>query len=51
MYVSKNPLIRDLGNFCPPSGPRYLGYLSFELNFRVGGFDTFGYPASSSTRL
>lgn len=43
MYVSKNPLIKDLGNFWPPSGPRYLGYLSFALNFRLGGLETFGY--------
>lgn len=43
MYISKNPLIRNLGNFWPPSGPRYLGYLSFALNFRLGGLETFGY--------
>jgi len=43
MYISKNPLIKNLGNFWPPSGPRYLGYLSFALNFRISGLDTFGF--------
>lgn len=43
MYISKNPLIKNLWNFWPPSGPRYLGYLSFALDFRLGGLDTFGY--------
>lgn len=40
MYISKNPLLKNLGNFWPPSGPRYL---SFALNFRLGGLDTFGF--------
>lgn len=43
MYIIKNPVVAELKNFWPPSGPRYLGYLSFALNYRFGGLDPFGY--------
>ncbi|MBI5642764.1 MAG: tetratricopeptide repeat protein [Deltaproteobacteria bacterium] len=43
MYIIRNPLIKNMGNFWPPSGPRYLGYLSFAINFYSGGLDTTGY--------
>jgi tetratricopeptide (TPR) repeat protein len=36
-------LIRDLGNFWPPTGPRYVGYLSFAINYRLHGLDVAGY--------
>lgn len=42
MYISKNPQIKDLALLWPPS-PRYLTFLSFALNYAVGGLDTFGY--------
>lgn len=45
--VRDNPLVRDLASFLPgrytglPN--RWVGYLSFALNHRVGGAATFGY--------
>jgi tetratricopeptide (TPR) repeat protein len=42
MYISKNPQIKDLALLWPPS-PRYLTFISFALNYAVGGLDTFGY--------
>ncbi|MBI2413128.1 MAG: tetratricopeptide repeat protein [Deltaproteobacteria bacterium] len=45
MYVTENYFIRDLSNFWPPSGTRYFGYLSFALNYRLGGLETSGYHA------
>lgn len=38
-YVSENPWIRDLGNFIVPTGMRYIGDLSFALNYALGGTD------------
>ncbi|MBI5642762.1 MAG: tetratricopeptide repeat protein [Deltaproteobacteria bacterium] len=43
MYITGNAEIRELSNFWPPSGTRYLGYLSFALNYRFGGLRVFGY--------
>lgn len=43
MYIAKNPAIRDLANFWPPSGARYVAYLTFALNYALGGVDTTGY--------
>lgn len=47
--IVENPLLRDLGNFLP-GGPgyafhprRWVGYLSFALNYRLGGLDVTGY--------
>ncbi|GMR05035.1 MAG: tetratricopeptide repeat protein [Thermodesulfobacteriota bacterium] len=41
--IIRNLRLHDLSNFWPPAGSRYLGYLSFALNFRLGGLDTTGY--------
>ncbi len=41
--IVRNPTLRDLSSLWPPSGNRYLGYLSFALNFRLGGLRVFGY--------
>ncbi|GMR04597.1 MAG: membrane protein [Thermodesulfobacteriota bacterium] len=42
-HILENPSIRDLGNFLNFSGTRYFSFLSFALNYAVGGYDTFGY--------
>jgi tetratricopeptide (TPR) repeat protein len=49
--ISENPTIRDLGNFAP-GGPgytarptRYVAYLTFALNYRLGGLDAAGFHA------
>jgi tetratricopeptide (TPR) repeat protein len=42
MYIATNQQIKDLSLLWPPS-PRYLTFLSFALNYAVGGLDTFGY--------
>ncbi len=47
--IRDNPLIRDLGNYSPGgagyrSQPnRWIGYLSFALNYAVGGLDVTGF--------
>ncbi len=43
MYIVDNERLRDLSNLWPPYGTRYFGYLSFALNYRLGGLDVFGY--------
>lgn len=43
MYIVDNDKLRDLSNLWPPYGTRYFGYLSFALNYRLGGLDVFGY--------
>lgn len=42
-YIEENTVIRELGNFWPPSGTRYFTYLSFALNYHFGGLEVFGY--------
>lgn len=42
LYIVKNPQIQDPSLLWPPSS-RYLAYLSFALNYSLGGLDTFGY--------
>ncbi|MFQ5466030.1 MAG: hypothetical protein ACE5EI_08895, partial [Thermodesulfobacteriota bacterium] len=44
-YIVDNGTLRDLSNFWPPVGTRYLGYLSFALNYQAGGLDVAGYHA------
>ncbi|MEE9614668.1 MAG: tetratricopeptide repeat protein [Thermodesulfobacteriota bacterium] len=44
-FIVDNPTIRELGNFFDLSGTRYVAALSFALNYRFGGLDTFGYHA------
>jgi len=41
--IAQNESLRDLSSQWPPSGTRYLGYLSFALNYRIGGIEVFGY--------
>ncbi len=45
MYIAGNTGIRDLSSFWPPVGTRYFGYLSFALNYSLGGLDPRGYHA------
>lgn len=45
IYILRNPDITSLSNFWPPDGTRYTGYLSFAVNYRLGGYDVFGYHA------
>ncbi|MEE9614477.1 MAG: tetratricopeptide repeat protein [Thermodesulfobacteriota bacterium] len=42
-YRVENPKVRDLGNFLDTSGTRYVGFLTFALNYAAGGLDVFGY--------
>jgi Tfp pilus assembly protein PilF len=53
-YLMANPIVKDLHYFLTPSKTagfeyygglqsRYIGYLSFALNYRLNGFDVAGY--------
>ncbi|MBI5643613.1 MAG: tetratricopeptide repeat protein [Deltaproteobacteria bacterium] len=41
--IIRNPRLKDLSDFWPPSGTRYLSYLSFALNYQISGAAPFGY--------
>lgn len=41
--IIENYTIRDLSNFWPPTGSRWFGYLTFAINYRLGGLNTTGY--------
>lgn len=41
--IVDNYLIKNLGNLWPPSGTRWLGVLTFALNYAVGGLNVAGY--------
>jgi len=41
--IVENYQIRDLKNFWPPSGTRYIGVLSFALNYHFNELNIFGY--------
>ena len=41
--IVENYKLRDFSNFWPPSGSRYIGVLSFALNYYFGGLNVFGY--------
>ncbi|MCI0528967.1 MAG: hypothetical protein L0Y56_16135, partial [Nitrospira sp.] len=41
--ITLNDKLRDLTNFWPPSGTRYIGVLSFALNYHFGKLNVFGY--------
>ncbi|TAK09642.1 MAG: tetratricopeptide repeat protein [Candidatus Manganitrophaceae bacterium] len=41
--IVENPRIKDLRNFLDLSGSRYIGYLSFALNYHFGNLSLFGY--------
>jgi tetratricopeptide (TPR) repeat protein len=54
LYISGSPVVKDLGYFLEPDRAagmelhgalksRYLGYLSFALNYAIGGLDPIGY--------
>jgi hypothetical protein len=42
-YIVKNPYIRSLWNFMDISGTRYLCFLSFAINYSIGGLAPFGF--------
>ncbi|MFA4830511.1 MAG: hypothetical protein WC594_15010, partial [Thermodesulfovibrionales bacterium] len=41
--IVKNPGLKDLSNFWPPSGSRWFGFLTFALNYYFGGLNVTGY--------
>ncbi|MDP3112121.1 MAG: hypothetical protein Q8M71_08475 [Thermodesulfovibrionales bacterium] len=41
--IVENYKLRDLSNSWPPSGSRWLGFLTFALNYYFGGLNTIGY--------
>ena len=41
--IVENYTLRNLNNLWPPSGSRWFGFLTFALNYHVGGLDPFGY--------
>ncbi|MBI5902293.1 MAG: tetratricopeptide repeat protein [Deltaproteobacteria bacterium] len=43
LNIETNLKVRSLANFLDLSGARYVAYLSFALNYALGGLDTFGY--------
>ena len=43
LNIETNLKVRSLANFLDLSGARYVTYLSFALNYRLGGLNTFGY--------
>jgi len=43
MYIVENGEIRGLSGLWPPAGTRYVAYLTFALNYSMGGLDPFGY--------
>lgn len=42
-YILNNQFIQQLDYFKNFTDPRYFGYLSFFLNFSIGGMDPFGF--------
>lgn len=42
-YILDNNSITDLANFLDLSGTRYVGFLSFAINYAIGGFTPFDY--------
>ncbi len=41
--ITRNNAIKNLENFWPLSGMRYIGFLSFALNYYLGGLNVLGY--------
>lgn len=41
--IVDNQKIKNISNFYDFSGTRYIGYLSFALNYKFGGLNVFGY--------
>ena len=59
-FIADNPIIHDLGNFTDPSGAaehrwygafksRFVGYLSFAVNYALHGVEPFGYHVFNIT--
>ena len=59
-FIADNPIIHDLGNFTDPSGAedykwygafksRFVGYLSFAVNYAMHGVDPLGYHVFNIT--
>lgn len=42
-YILMNPDIRSLSNFLNLSGTRYVGFLTFALNFSISGYNAFDF--------
>lgn len=42
-YVVDNPIIQNLSLFDNMTDPRHIGYLSFAMNYAIGGQDPFGF--------
>ncbi len=45
--IVRNASVHDLRSQWPPSGRRYLGHLSFALNYRFGGLEVLGYHVAN----
>ena len=43
LNIVENKILLDFSNLWPPTGTRYLAFLSFAINYHLGGTDTFGY--------
>src|SRR3990170_4672951 len=41
--IVENLWLRDISNFWPPAGTRYVGFLSFALNYAYGGLNAASY--------
>ena len=41
--IVNNTRVHGIASLWPPLEPRYVGYLSFGLNYSLSGLDTFGY--------
>jgi len=41
--IVDNYKLRDLSNFWPPVGSRWFGFLTFALNYKLGGLNVIGY--------
>ncbi len=41
--IVRNQRLLDFANFWPPAGSRYLAYLTFAINYSIGGLRTTGY--------
>jgi tetratricopeptide (TPR) repeat protein len=41
--IVENEALRSIRSLWPPSGNRWVGYLSFALNYQLGGLSVFGY--------
>ena len=47
-HIVDNYFLRDFANFWPPSGTRYISFLSFAFNYQAGGLDPFGYHVTNT---